>query len=221
MSGHSVPTNSKYGARVNTTPTPIAILISGRGSNMQAIVGAIATGTLDARVCVVVSNREEAPGLVWARGQGLETLVLSHRDYPSREGYDAALVAAVRARGAQLVCLAGFMRVLGPTFCSAFPNGILNVHPSLLPSFPGVDAQQQAFDHGVRVTGVTVHFVTPELDAGPIIRQEAVTVEPDDTVESLRAKVLAVEHRVFPDAVQTVIAGRWRVDGRRVVVTED
>jgi phosphoribosylglycinamide formyltransferase-1 len=220
MSGHSVPTNSKYGARVNTTPTPIAILISGRGSNMQAIVGAISAGTLDARVCVVISNRAEAPGLEWARSQGLETLVLPHRDYPRREAYDAALVAAVQERGAQLVCLAGFMRVLGPTFCSAFPNAILNVHPSLLPAFPGVDAQGQALAYGVKVSGVTVHFVTPELDAGPIIEQVIVAVHDDDTPESLSARILVEEHRVFPRAIHKVARGGWRIDGRRVVFQE-
>lgn len=217
MSGHSVPTSSNNGARVTTLPTPIAILISGRGSNMRAIVKAIAAGTLNATVRVVVSNRAEAPGLDWARSQGLATLVLSHRDFPTREAYDAGLVSALRAHGADLVCLAGFMRVLGPTFCDAFPSAILNVHPSLLPAFPGVDAQRQAFEYGVKVTGVTVHFVTPALDAGPIIRQEAVVVRDDDTVETLSARLLAVEHRLFPEAVQSVIRGGWQLDARRVI----
>lgn len=221
MSGHSVPTSSNNGARVTTLPTPIAILISGRGSNMQAIVKAIAAGTLNATVRVVVSNRAEAPGLDWARSQGLDTLVLSHRDFPTREAYDTALVSALRERGADLVCLAGFMRVLGPTFCDAFPNAILNVHPSLLPAFPGVDAQRQALDYGVKVAGVTVHFVTPELDAGPIVEQVVVPVNDDDTAESLSARILVEEHRVFPRAIQKIARGGWRIDGRRVVFYEE
>lgn len=220
MSGHSVPTMSKYGARVNTTPTPIAILISGRGSNMQAIVLAIAAGTFNATIRVVVSNRADAPGLEWARSQGLETLVLSHRDFPTREAYDAALVSALQEHGVGLVCLAGFMRVLGPTFCDAFPNAILNVHPSLLPAFPGVDAQRQALEYGVKVSGVTVHFVTPELDAGPIVEQVIVPVHDDDTADSLSARILAEEHRVFPRAIQKISRGGWRIDGRRVVFQE-
>jgi phosphoribosylglycinamide formyltransferase-1 len=216
MSGHSGPLHSKIGAQVNAT-TPIAILISGRGSNMQAIVGAIGRGQVHAVVRVVVSNRVDAPGLEWAREAGLETLVLPHRDYPTREAYDHALVAVLRKHGVQLVCLAGFMRVLGPDFCAAFPNAILNVHPALLPSFPGVDAQRQALDYGVRVTGVTVHFVTPELDAGPILAQAPVPVKEDDNVASLSARMLIEEHRLFPLALQSVIQGGWRIEGRRVV----
>lgn len=216
MSGHSVPTKSKYGARVTTSPTPIAILISGRGSNMQAIVRAIQAGALHAVVRVVVSNRLEAPGLEWARAQGIETMVLSHRDYPTRDAYDAALVNALRQRGATLVCLAGFMRVLGPTFCDAFPDAILNVHPSLLPAFVGVNAQRQALEYGVKVSGVTVHFVTPELDAGPIVEQVVVPVHDDDTAESLSARILVEEHRVFPRAIEKISRGGWRIDGRRV-----
>ena len=220
MSGHSVPTKSKNGARVNTLPTPIAILISGRGSNMQAIVGAIEAGTLHASVRVVVSNRADAAGLDWARSHGLHTLVLSHRDVPSRDAYDAALVSVLREHGVGLVCLAGFMRVLGPTFCSAFPNAILNVHPSLLPAFPGVDAQRQALEYGVKVSGVTVHFVTPELDAGPIVEQVTVPVHEDETVESLSARILVEEHQVFPRAIQKISRGGWRIDDRRVVFDE-
>lgn len=221
MSGHSVPTNSNNGARVTTFPIPVGILISGRGSNMQAIVQAIAAGSLDATVRVVVSNRAEAPGLEWARSQGLETRVLSHRQFPTREAYDAALAGTLRELGAQLVCLAGFMRVLGPTFCEAFPNAVLNVHPSLLPAFPGVDAQRQALEYGVKVSGVTVHFVTPELDAGPIIEQVVVPVHDDDTAESLSARILVEEHRVFPRAIQKIVRGGWRLDGRRVVFQEE
>lgn len=216
MSGHSGPLHSKIGAQVNAT-TPIAILISGRGSNMQAIVGAIGRGQVHAAVRVVISNRADAAGLEWAREAGIETLVVSHRDYPSREAYDHALVKALRARGVTLVCLAGFMRILGRDFCEAFPHAVLNVHPALLPAFPGVDAQRHALEYGVRITGVTVHFVTPELDAGPIVAQVTVPVEGDDTVASLSARMLIEEHRLFPLALQSVIAGRWRIEGRRVV----
>ena len=188
---------------------------------MQAIVRAIEAGTLHATVRVVVSNRPEAPGLEWARSQGLETMVLSHRDFPDRDAYDIALVGALRERGVQLVCLAGFMRVLGPTFCEAFPNAILNVHPSLLPAFVGVDAQRQALEYGVKVSGVTVHFVTPELDAGPIVEQVIVPVHDDDTAESLSARILVEEHRVFPRAIGKISRGGWRIDGRRVVFHEE
>jgi phosphoribosylglycinamide formyltransferase-1 len=200
--------------------TPTAILISGRGSNMQALVEAMRAGRLSTDIRVVVSNRADAPGLAWAAQAGLPTLVMPHRDWPSREAYDRALAGALRERGVRLVCLAGFMRVLGPTFIDAFPSAVINVHPSLLPAFPGVDAQGQAFAYGVAVTGVTVHFVTEALDAGPIIAQRAVDVRADDTADTLRARLLTVEHALFPEAVQRVIAGGWRIDGRRVVWTE-
>lgn len=202
---------------VENTPVPLAILISGRGSNMRAIVEAIGEGRVRAEVRVVVANRADAAGLPWAREAGLETLVLSHRDYPSRDAYDSALLDALQTRGVRLVCLAGFMRLLGRRFCDAFPFGILNVHPSLLPSFPGEDAQGQALAHGVKVSGATVHFVTPELDAGPIILQAPVPVKDDDSVETLSARILVQEHLIYPEALQRVIAGGWRVEGRRVV----
>lgn len=195
----------------------IGVLISGRGSNLQALIDAVADGRLAAAIRVVVSNREDAAGLARARAAGIETLVLSHRDFGSRELYDRALVAALRERGVTFVCLAGFMRLLGPAFCSAFPAAILNIHPSLLPAFPGEHAQRQAVAHGVRISGATVHFVTPELDAGPIVAQEAVEVRPDDTESTLAARILDVEHRLYPEALSRVLAGRWRIDGRRVV----
>jgi len=196
----------------------LAVLISGRGSNLQAILDAIADGRVRARVSVVVSNRAEAPGLQRAAAAGIETLVLPHRDAPNRAAYDELLVGALQARGVTLVCLAGFMRLLGPRFCDAFPQAILNVHPSLLPAFPGVDAQRQALEAGVRVSGATVHFVTPELDAGPVILQAAVPVQADDTVESLSARILAEEHRILPQAVQWVIEGRCHLENGRVVL---
>jgi phosphoribosylglycinamide formyltransferase-1 len=205
---------------VENTPVPLAILISGRGSNMRAIVEAIGEGRVQAVVRVVVANREDAAGLVWARAAGIETLVVPHRAYATRDLYDRALVDALKSRGVRLVCLAGFMRRLGRAFCDAFPLAVLNVHPSLLPSFPGVNAQAQALAHGVKVSGATVHFVTPDLDAGPIIMQAAVPVRDDDTSDTLSARILVQEHLIYPDAVQRVIAGGWRIDGRRVVQTD-
>ena len=195
----------------------LAILISGRGSNLQSIIDAIAAGRLQARVAIVISNRREALGLERARAAGIETLVMSHRDYASRESYDLAVVAELRSRSVDLVCLAGFMRLLSPAFIAAFPHAILNVHPSLLPAFPGVDAQRQALEFGVRVSGATVHLVTPELDAGPIVRQAAVPVHPDDSVESLAARILEQEHRIYPEAIAEVLAGGWVVEGRRFI----
>lgn len=184
---------------------------------MQAIGEAIAQGRVSADIRVVVSNRADAAGLEWARAAGIETLVIPHRGFPTRDAYDQALVEALKARGVALVCLAGFMRQLGAGFCAAFPMAVLNIHPSLLPAFPGLEAQAQALAHGVKVSGVTVHFVTPELDAGPIIQQAAVPVRDDDTVGTLSARILMEEHRVYPEAIQRVIEGGWRVEGRRVV----
>jgi phosphoribosylglycinamide formyltransferase-1 len=195
----------------------IGVLISGRGSNLQAIVDAIAAGRLDARIGVVISNRPEAAGLERAVRGGIETLVLSHRGFGTREDYDRALVEALRVRGVELVCLAGFMRLLSPVFVEAFPNAVLNIHPSLLPAFPGLDAQRQALDHGVKVTGATVHLVTPELDAGPIVLQAPVAVFDGDTVETLSARILAEEHRIYPEAVGIVLGRAWRVEGRRLI----
>ncbi|MGH9147877.1 MAG: phosphoribosylglycinamide formyltransferase [Vicinamibacterales bacterium] len=204
------------------TPDPfsrrLGVLISARGSNLQAIIDAIHDGRLNATIAVVISNRADAAGLDRARQAGIEAIHLDHRAYPSRDAYDAALVAALRARDVRLVCLAGFMRFLGPTFIDAFPNAILNIHPSLLPAFPGVDAQHQALRHGVRVSGATVHLVTNELDAGPIVLQSAVEVREDDTAETLSARILVEEHKLYPEAIQLVLDGAVRVEGRRVVV---
>jgi phosphoribosylglycinamide formyltransferase-1 len=195
----------------------LGVLISGRGSNLQAIIEAIADERLPARIAIVISNRPDAGGLERAKRAGIETLVLPHGVFASREEYDRALVAELKARGVEVVCLAGFMRLLSVTFIEAFPNAILNIHPSLLPAFPGVDAQRQALEHGVTITGATVHLVTPELDAGPIVLQAAVPVEPDDTVESLSARILEQEHRLYPEALRILLAGGWRVQGRRFV----
>lgn len=198
----------------------IGALISGRGSNLQAIIDAIAQERLGARIAVVISNRADAQGLERAAQAGIETLVLDHRDrrrYPTREDYDRAVVAELKARDVGLVCLAGFMRLLSPAFIEAFPNAILNVHPSLLPAFPGLNAQQQAWEHGVKVSGATVHLVTADLDAGAIVLQTAVPVVEGDTPESLSARILAEEHKIYPEAIRIVLDGGWRLDGRRFV----
>ena len=197
------------------TPASLGILISGRGSNLLAIIEAIRDGRLAASIAVVISNKADAPGLEHARKAGIETLVLDHREHATRESFDRALVEALRARQVRLVCLAGFMRLLGPAFVDAFPNAILNVHPSLLPAFPGTDAQRQALEYGVTIAGCTVHIVTTELDAGPIVMQAAVPVLSDDTPETLSARILVEEHRIYPEAIGRVLAGGWRIEGRR------
>jgi phosphoribosylglycinamide formyltransferase 1 len=193
----------------------LGILISGRGSNMLAIIDAVRSGRLDARIAIVISNRADAPGLVRAREAGIETLVCDHHQHRTRDDYDRFLAHELEKRDVTYVCLAGFMRLLGSAFLSAFPNAVLNVHPSLLPAFPGVDAQRQALAHGVKVSGATVHFVTEELDGGPIILQAAVPVLEDDTVESLSARILIEEHRIYPEAIRMAISGAWKLDGRR------
>jgi phosphoribosylglycinamide formyltransferase-1 len=193
----------------------IAVLISGRGSNLRALIDAVAAGRLDAEIAVVISNRAGAPGLERAGAAGIETLTIGHRDYPTREAFEAALVRELRARRVSLICLAGFMRLVGTTFLDAFPHAILNIHPSILPAFPGMDAVRQAWEHGVKVAGATVHFVTGELDGGPIVAQAAIPVLDEDTPETLAARVLEEEHRIYPDAVGLVLAGGWTIDGRR------
>lgn len=195
----------------------LGVLISGRGSNLQAIIDAIAGQRIDATIAVVISNQENAAGLERARRAGIETLTLSHHGWTSRDDYDRALVNELRTRDVALVCLAGFMRTFGAPLIDAFPTAVLNIHPSLLPSFPGLHAQRQALDHGVKVSGVTVHFVTAELDAGPIILQRTVPVLDDDTEETLAARILVEEHHAYPEAIALVLDGDWRIEGRRVV----
>ena len=195
----------------------IGVLISGRGSNLQAIIDAILDGRLEARLAVVISNRADAYGLERAREAGVETFVRDHKAWPSREAYEAVLVEDLRARNVDLVCLAGFMRLLGATFVNAFPNRILNIHPALLPSFPGLHAQRQAVEHGVKMSGATVHFVTTDLDAGPIVLQAPVPVLDTDTEDTLSARILEAEHRIYPEAIQRVLDGRWTLQGRRLV----
>ncbi|MGH9160271.1 MAG: phosphoribosylglycinamide formyltransferase [Vicinamibacteraceae bacterium] len=196
----------------------LGILISGRGSNLQAIIDATTDGRLDATVRVVISNRPGVQGLERARAAGIETLVVDHTTFSSRSSFDRALVAVLKERNVDLVCLAGFMRLLGAEFVSAFPNAVLNIHPSLLPAFPGLDAQRQAWAYGVKLSGVTVHLVTEDLDAGPILAQAAVPVRDEDTPETLATRILAEEHRVYPDAIARVLRGGWRIDGRRFIV---
>jgi phosphoribosylglycinamide formyltransferase-1 len=193
----------------------IGVLISGRGSNLQSIIDAVQTGVLPATIAVVMSNRAEAAGLQRARDAAIEAIAVSPREYASRDAYDTALADLLRARGVGLVCLAGFMRLVGRPLIDAFPNRILNIHPSLLPAFPGLRAQQQALDHGVRISGATVHVVTAELDGGPIVAQSAVPVLDDDTVDTLAARILIEEHRIYPEAIRCVLEGEWTLEGRR------
>ena len=195
----------------------IGVLISGRGSNLQAIIDSIAAGRLDATIAVVISNRADAAGLARAARAGIETLHIDHKGYGSREAFDRAVVAELRRRDVALVCLAGFMRLLSAEFVDAFPNRILNIHPSLLPAFPGLDGQAQAWEHGVKVSGATVHIVTPELDAGPIVRQAVVPVDGADTAAALAARILAEEHRIYPEAIGIMLDGGWRIEGRRFI----
>ena len=197
----------------------LAVLISGRGSNLQSIIDAIGTGSLEATIVVVVSNRSDAAGLLRAREARIEALCLDPRDYPDRTAYDRAIVDVLTARNIGLVCLAGFMRLVRAPLLEAFPNAILNIHPSLLPAFPGVDAQLQALTHGVKVAGATVHLVTGELDNGPIVAQSSVPVLDDDTRDTLAARILIEEHKLYPDAIRTVLDGGWRVEGRRFRLT--
>jgi phosphoribosylglycinamide formyltransferase-1 len=214
MSESEVGSGSSFSKAESRT---LGVLISGRGSNLQALIDAIAEGRLDARIGVVISNRSDAAGLARAQAAGMETLVIDHRAFPSRDAFDRTVAEALRSRGVSLVCLAGFMRLVGGSLLDAFPNAILNVHPALLPAFPGVEAQRQALEHGVKVTGATVHLVTHELDSGPIVAQAAVPVRDDDTVETLSARILIEEHRIYPEAVRSVLDGDWTLQGRRFV----
>lgn len=195
----------------------LGVLISGRGSNLQSLIDAIASGRLNATIAVVISNNADALGLERARAAGIEAIVVSHRGWSSRDEYDGALVRELQSRDVGLVCLAGFMRIFGGPMIDAYPEAILNIHPALLPSFPGADAQRQALEHGVKVSGVTVHFVTRDLDAGPIVLQRAVPVLDDDAAATLAARILEQEHLVYPEAVGIVLDGAWKIAGRRFV----
>ena len=194
----------------------LGILLSGRGSNFEAIAKNIQRGSLDAEIAAVISNRAEARGIEIARERGLPVLALPSKGL-ERPEYDRRVVAELQNRGVELVCLAGFMRLLTVEFCRAFPLRALNIHPSLLPAFPGLDAQKQALEHGAKVSGCTVHFVDEQLDAGPIILQAAVPVLDDDTEQTLAARILVEEHRIYSEAIGIILSGRWRMEGRRVM----
>ncbi|HEY7585870.1 MAG TPA: phosphoribosylglycinamide formyltransferase [Candidatus Deferrimicrobiaceae bacterium] len=196
----------------------IAVLVSGSGSNLQAIIDASDKGEIPCRVGIVISNKADAYGLVRARNHGIPTEVVSHRDFSGREEFDRRLVEIIRQSGAEAVCLAGFMRVLTPVFVRAFPNRILNIHPALLPSFPGTHGPKQALDYGVRFSGCTVHFLDEGVDTGPIIVQAVVPVYDGDTEEKLAARILVQEHRIYPMAIRLFFQGKLKVAGRRVLV---
>ncbi len=194
----------------------LGILLSGRGSNFEAIAENVECGKLNAEIAAVISNRAEARGIEIARERGLPAVVLPSKGV-ERQEYDRRLVAELHNRGVELVCLAGFMRLLTAEFCEAFPLRALNIHPSLLPAFPGLDAQKQALEHGARISGCTVHFVDQHLDAGPIILQAAVPVLDDDTKETLATRILVEEHRIYSQAIGIILSGRWCIEGRRVI----
>ena len=198
----------------------IAVLLSGRGSNFEAIREAVDRGSIDAAIGLVLSNKADAPGLARARESGLETVFLDPKLFASREDFDRAVVGEVERRGIDLICLAGYMRVLTPGLCDAYQYRIVNIHPALLPAFPGLHVQRKAIDWGVRFSGCTVHFVAAEVDMGPIILQAAVPVLRDDTEETLAARILVEEHRIYPEAVRLYFEGRLEVRGRRVFILD-
>jgi len=195
----------------------IGVLLSGRGSNFEALADSIAAGRIPgAEIVLVISNREDAPGLARAAARAIPSQVIPSKGL-QREAYDQLVVAELKRAGVELVCLAGFMRLLSPYFVASFPQRILNIHPSLLPSFPGLEAQRQALEYGVKFSGCTVHLVDENLDAGPILAQAIVPVRDDDTAEALSARILAEEHRIYTDAVRLILSGRYRIEGRRVI----
>lgn len=198
----------------------LGVLISGRGSNLQAILDAVATGSLNAQVGIVLSNVASAPGLERAKQAGVPTVVLSHNEFSSREEFDHRIIEILRYHKVDLVCLAGFMRLLSPVLLRAYPERILNIHPSLLPAFVGLHAQRQAVKYGAKVSGATVHLVDEDLDHGPILLQQAVPVQDDDDEETLSERILEQEHQLYPKAIGLVLDGKARVEGRRVVIRD-
>jgi phosphoribosylglycinamide formyltransferase 1 len=200
------------------TPLRVGVLASGRGSNLQAILDACARPDFPARVVVVISDRERAAALERARGAGIEALFVNPKDFGDRDAYDASVTSILQERGVGLVCLAGFMRILSPVFVRAWRGRALNIHPSLLPAFAGLHPQRQALDHGARVSGATVHFVDEGIDTGPIVLQSAVSVQPDDTEDTLAARILTEEHRLYSEAVRLFALGRLRIAGRKVII---
>jgi len=199
----------------------IGVLFSGRGSNFEALAESVAAGRIpNAEIAIALSNREDAPGIEKARARGIEALVISSKGL-EREAYDKLVIAALQAKQVDLVCLAGYMRLLSPQFVAAYRNRILNIHPSLLPSFPGLEAQRQALEHGAKFSGCTVHFVDENLDAGPIVLQACVPIEDNDTPETLAERILHEEHRIYAEAVRIVLEGRYRMEGRRVLIVPE
>ena len=196
----------------------IAALASGSGTNVNAIIAAIEKGGLDARMCLVLSNKTDAPILEKAAGRAIPVWTRDHRDFPSRDAFDQAMLAEIRETGADTIVLAGYMRLLSPAFIRAFPERILNIHPALLPSFPGTHGGRDALDYGVRFTGATVHFVDEIMDNGPVIIQAAVPISPNDTLDSLMPRIHSLEHRIYPQALQWLAQGRLKVSGRRVTL---
>lgn len=196
----------------------LGVLVSGSGTNLQAIIDRIADGFLPARIAVVISNRPGAAGLTRARDAGVDTAVIEHRGFATRDAFDAALVDRLRAASVELVVLAGFDRLVTGTLLRAFPERVINIHPALLPAFPGLHAQRQAVEYGVRIAGATVHFVDEHVDHGPIILQGAVAIDPDDTVEETTRRILEVEHQLYPAAIRLFAEGRLKIVGRRVDV---
>ena len=197
----------------------IGVLLSGRGSNFEALAESVAAGRIpNAEISIVISNREGAPGIERANARGIRTRVIPSKGL-EREAYDRQVAAVLEEHKIDLICLAGYMRLLSPYFVAKFPNRILNIHPSLLPSFPGLESQRQALEYGVKVAGCTVHFVDENLDAGPIILQSVVPVNDDDTEESLNARILKEEHRIYSEAVRIVLEGKYKIEGRRVLRT--
>jgi phosphoribosylglycinamide formyltransferase 1 len=213
-----VGTAGKGPSRPDRKRLRLGVLISGSGTNLQAIIDAIAARKLNAGIAVVISNRAGAYGLERAQRAGIRTVVIDHRGFPSREAFDQRMAEELRAAEVELVALAGFMRLLSPVMLRAFPNRIMNIHPALLPAFPGLHVQKAAVDHGVRFAGCTVFFVTEGLDDGPIIIQAVVPVYPDDTEQTLSARILAQEHRIYPRAIALFEQGRLEISGRRVLV---
>jgi phosphoribosylglycinamide formyltransferase 1 len=199
----------------------IGVLLSGRGSNFEALAANVASGHIpNAEIAIALSNREDARGIEKARALGIEARVISSKGL-EREAYDKLVVAALQEKRVDLVCLAGYMRLLSPQFVAAFHNRILNIHPSLLPAFPGMEAQRQALEHGAKFSGSTVHFVDENLDAGPIVLQACVPIEDSDTPETLSERILREEHRIYAEAVRIVLEGRFRIEGRRVLITSN
>lgn len=204
---------------MGAAPIRLAVLVSGNGSNFQAIIDALESGRIpNSYVACLISNKSDAFALERARKHNIKTIVLDHKAYPNRQAYDTALVELLHQHEVDLVILAGFMRLLSPVMIDAFPNAIMNIHPALLPAFPGLDAQQQAFDYGVRYTGCTVHFVDKGTDTGPIILQSVVPVLDSDTIESLTQRIHGEEHRTYVEAVRLFCAGRLKVEGRKVII---